>query len=280
MCPRRFISGEKYGFLDYGLFRKIIDELSLHRGVALVPFFRGEPLLHPRFAQMLKYVKAKGVAPVQLATNATLLTKKVSSLILDLGVEFISFSLDAVDEAVYGAIRRGAGFAGVMKNIEAFLELKQKRRLPLPDVQVSMVKTPENRAQIKRFISFWSDKVDRVRIYEEHSGLGYYGGLKNGRGGPGKRYPCLKLLTDMAVYWDGDVGLCCQYWRHNGFIGNVKTHSISRVWNNSRYRWLRTMHFHNRAHFDNVCANCDYWKADYLPAGIIGRLYVSSKCAE
>jgi molybdenum cofactor biosynthesis enzyme MoaA len=98
------------GFMDKEVFEKIVDECAEHLPVALVPFFRGESLLHNHFNDFIRYAKAKGLGPIQFTTNATLLNEKMNERILSSGIDFISFSLDTIDKESYEKNRLGADF--------------------------------------------------------------------------------------------------------------------------------------------------------------------------
>ena len=139
MCPRSFHAGE--GLMEWPLYEKLVREIAAHPGTALVPFFRGESLMHPRFLEAIRLAKDLGIAPVQLVTNATLLTPELSRALIDLPVDFISFSLDAVSKAAYEAQRTGATYEAVMANVEAFLALRRRKVGKFPEVQVSAVET-------------------------------------------------------------------------------------------------------------------------------------------
>ena len=47
-CPRKFMK-TGLGVMEKEVFEKVIDECAEHLPVALVPFFRGESLLHNHF---------------------------------------------------------------------------------------------------------------------------------------------------------------------------------------------------------------------------------------
>lgn len=273
MCPRKY-SKTKSGFLDYDLFKKVINEISIHDGVGLVPFFRGESLLHPDFIGMLQYITSKKITPVQLSTNGILLGDKMSDAILDSSVNFISFSLDGSDEATYNMVRIGGDFTLAVKNIRRFLTKKKLLGNKLPEVQISMVKTAHTEKAVGSFVSQWIDEVDRVRIYEEHSSDGVFGHLRNS---PIKsinaRKPCPKLIDEIAVYCDGEVALCNHDWNRKDSIGNVKEESIENIWKNNKYVELRRRHACGEVGSDTICSKCDHWKAYYMPGGIIGKLY-------
>ena len=275
MCPRQYLVKRpdyKEGFMDRELYQKIIDEMAEYPNIALVPFFRGESLLHPEFIEMLGYAKEKGIKPIQLATTATLLNGKITQSLLDLEIDFISFSLDAFGKEGYEKIRVGANYEKVMENIENFLVERQERGLKRPEVQVSAVETEEAKGKLSEFTSFWLKKVERVRIYKEHSTDGRFGSLDS----PDlkeERKPCLKPLSDMVIYWNGDVALCNHDWNRKEPFGNIRKEGIREVWNGKNYNEIRRKHFENRAEEDPACKDCDHWRLYYLPKRMIGELH-------
>jgi radical SAM protein with 4Fe4S-binding SPASM domain len=277
MCPRRY-GMNKQGYLDLGLFKKIVDEVSCYPGTGLTPFFRGEPLLHPEFLRMIQYLKSKSIKPVLLATNATLLSKEISDGILDAGIDFVSFSLDGIDEESYGRVRAGADYAKVMENIGYFLKAKKSGKLALPEVQVSLVETGQTSCIVDEFIAKWIDKVDRVRIYPGHSSEAQYGRLSPGMlKNITPRKPCLKPLIEIAVYADGEVALCNHDWQRKNGLGNVKDYSIKEIWGSEAYNKIRQAHYSGKIHGSQPCGGCDHWMAYYLESGIIGKLYTNKK---
>jgi len=271
MCPRRHMKAAQ-GFMPYKLFTKIMDEMAEFGDVTLVPFFRGESLLHPHCIEMLAYAKRKNIGTVQFTTNATLLNEDVSLALIDLGLDFISFSVDSIDPETYESIRRGANLKKVLKNIETFCALKKKKNAAKPEIQVSVVRTDNTRDKIEDFVEFWRNRVDRVRVYEEHSQDGNFGSLDQGKRLAG-RMPCLKPFTDMVVYWDGSVALCNHDWDRTDQIGDVNQSTISEIWLSETYEKIRSAH-KGRGQLEDLCQNCDHWQAHSYSPTQIGDLYV------
>ena len=271
MCPRNKVKME-LGDIDFGLFKKIIDEASGYLPVSLVPFFRWEPLLHNDLIEMLNFASAKGLKPIQLATNAFFLKSELSERILDSGIDFITFSIDVNVPGLYKKIRINSDFERVFSNIVNFIELKKKKGLTLPEIQVSAVKTKDSSPFIVEFINFWKDKVDKVRIYPVHS-LDTDIGKIDSASAVKTRKPCLKLLTDMVIYWNGDVAICNHDWQRNFFIGNVKNSSLKDIWQNGVYQDLRKRHLDNNLKDVVPCNYCSHWQAYYQKNKIIGELY-------
>lgn len=266
------------GYLSFSLFTEIIDEIAERENIALVPFFRGESLLHPRCIDMLAYAKENGVGPIQFATNGTLMTENIARDLIDIEVDFVSFSVDSIDPKDYRQIRKGADLKTVLKNIEFLCNLKKTRGISKPDIQVSVVKTKNTYNGIEDFVNFWQQRVDRVRVYEEHSKDGNFGSLDKAGDDDAvceKRRPCLKPFTDMVIYWNGCVVLCNHDWDKKYVIGDVNQSAISEIWHNETYRKIREAHLGN-GELDEVCKECDHWRTYYRKESLIGEVYVGN----
>ena len=127
--------------MDIELFKKIVDEAANFLPVSLVPFFRGESFLHPQLFDMLFYAKQKGIRPIQLATNAFFLSPLAAKKLIELKIDFISFSVDVNNPEQYNKIRKNSDYEVVFSNILNFINLKHKLLADLPEIQVSAVKT-------------------------------------------------------------------------------------------------------------------------------------------
>jgi len=272
MCPRNNIEMET-GDMSLSLFKKIIDEAAHFVPICLVPFFRGESLLNPKFFEMISYAVGKGIKPIQIATNAYFLNSQVSKKMLDSGIDFISFSVDTSKAEVYNKIRKHSDFEKVHTNILSFLELKRKKGLTLPEVQISAVKTEVNASHIDAFMDFWKNKVDRIRIYYPHSLDGRLGCMHDSDMASEERMPCLKILTDLVICWNGDVRICNHDWERDILIGSVNDSSIKQIWTNPFYKGLRKRHLDNNLKDINPCNHCSHWQAGYRERYIMGELY-------
>src|SRR3989304_3706257 len=136
MCTSKDIPDEKVGYMEWALYKKIIDEA---RGVVydINLFMGGESLFHKRLLEMIAYAKANGIR-TRLSTNATVLTKDKREALLDAGLDFIIFSFDGYEKEIYEQIRVNANFEKTLRNIREFLEEKKRRggRLPYVVFQV------------------------------------------------------------------------------------------------------------------------------------------------
>lgn len=248
-CPRRFLENLD-GFIDFSLFKRLIDEISSYPETILVLHRRGESLLHPSFVSICNYVKGK-FKEIQLATNATLLDEERSKAIID-AITFISFSIDVPE--VFNKTRAPANYKDIEKKIINFIKINNGRVI----TQVSMVNTigtPQK--NIDFFKERWSKKVDRVRIYEEHSRDGRFGSLVRGRGA---RQACVMPFYEMLICFDGKVRRCNHDW-DGAALGDVGISSIKDIWHSSAYSELRKQHKALMI-FDAVCKSCDSWYSE------------------
>ncbi len=278
-CNRQKIKMD-IGYISDDLYYKIIDEMSLHLPIKLVPFFRGEPLMHPHFIDYMKYAKEKGIGPIQIASNALLLNDDMQDKIIQAGVDYISFSLDTLDTDLYKCTRKYGDLQISSKNVEQFgIKCKslRKKGIKTPTLQVSTINLKEYIPGQKDFIDKWLKYVDVVRAYEEHDDKGRLVDPKVREKFDvfSDRKPCRKVFTDMIIYWDGKTALCNYDWDEDEVLGDISQSSIETVWNSDKYENIRKMHNLNNINKD-ICKECNHWKIDYTENGFLGQSYHST----
>lgn len=265
MCPRHKMKRNK-GYMEFPLFKKIIDEISNYTEVVDLDMF-GESFMHPQIFDMIKYCKLKGLDTI-LHTNMTLVESEISNKLVDSGLDMVVISIDGITEKTYESIRIGADFEKVILNTNTFLRLKKKK----PYAIVQMIYMTRNSGEVSEFISFWRNKkVDFVRIrpYEniDHeiiylNALGFKKLVKS--------RPCIQLWRKMFVCWDGTVVPCCDDYDNISVLGDAKKDSLRKIWNNESYSILRKKHIMNERIDIPLCKSCFPFKAhSILVAGSI-----------
>ncbi len=147
-CIRRSWD-EPTGTLAGDLFERLIE--SLRR----VPSFRamsfwgmGEPLLHPRIAEMVAAASALG-AETELVTNGLLLSPSMSRDLLAAGLDRLVVSVDGVSPAGHAAGHGGADLKVVQENLRELRLLRHERRRAKPEIGIEFVLTRENLSELK-----------------------------------------------------------------------------------------------------------------------------------
>ena len=102
--------GRGHGPMDFEVYKRIIDSLGdFPDKVRVVRLYKeGEPLLNPRFADMVRYAKESGhCLRVDTTTNASLLTPEKSLEIIDAGLDRLNISVEGVNAEQYRKIPLG-----------------------------------------------------------------------------------------------------------------------------------------------------------------------------
>lgn len=109
---------EPTGDMDMGIFERLAGQLGRFPHLETVMFGGfGEPTAHPRILDMVRAVKALGLA-AEMTTNATLLDDALIDGLLREGLDTLWVSLDGTTEESFEAIRAGASLPRVLENIE------------------------------------------------------------------------------------------------------------------------------------------------------------------
>ncbi|MFH1401635.1 MAG: radical SAM protein [Parcubacteria group bacterium] len=250
MCGRNWMK-EKIGYINWNLFTKIIDEAAKYHLPSVKFNYRGEPLLHPDIAKMIKYAKDKGILEVQFNTNGFLLSEKKAEELIDAGLDRIIFSFDGATKKTYEKIRKGSNYERVINNIKNLVSLRNEKGLKRPLTRVQMVKMSINEKEVEDFIRMWLPICNRVAINLEVNLLGSEETKTK------IHFPCTQIWQRLMICWDGEVRVCCKDWYGKHPIGNVKKTSIYNIWHSEKLNKVRK--FHSEGNFNRIpaCAHCE-----------------------
>ncbi len=255
-CPHKKMQ-RTIGFMNYSLFKKIVDECS-SVGIDYITIYGfGEPLIDPEFSEKVKYAKSKGIKRVTTNTNGYFLNEERVKEIVEAGLDEIYISIDAATEATYNKIRTNLEFKMVENNIKDLLKLKQKNRLSKPLVILSYVESKLNEQETKKFISKWKNIADNISISRIHNWTGdiYHDRINNTRR---RKDPCRLIWTEMVISWDGRVPLCCNDYDNRIILGDIKTDSIKKIWSEGKIKKIRNYHKNEEFNKVSICKNCEY----------------------
>src|SRR5437660_1711451 len=117
MCSIQFRQdGPPYGplaFMDFEQFTRIIDQFTTLKELHLQGL--GEPMMHPRFFDMVTYAANRGIA-VTTNSNLTLLNERRAERCVTSGLQYLSVSIDGATSHTYERIRVRAHFDRVVAN--------------------------------------------------------------------------------------------------------------------------------------------------------------------
>jgi MoaA/NifB/PqqE/SkfB family radical SAM enzyme len=268
--------------------KKIVDNLNGVSTIALTGY--GEPLIHPRFLDAVKYCKEKGLE-VQTTSNGLLLNsdKKIIELIAS-GLDSISFSIESVDDV--NAIAHPN--LNTLENVRRLINIKKEMNSITPSItlQTLMLKRKESdlfdvikwgalngvdRINVARFELNTLKDVERPsvddekKIFEEFERLRrkyniridciqdmVYTGVK---GFLYKHFKhllrmdknCIRLHDFIYINVEGEVNPCCALIDYR--MGNICEEDLDQIWKSDRYN-----RFRKNYHKAPWCSGCDFAK--------------------
>jgi len=262
MCPNG--TGRmrrKKGFMDFELFKAIVDEMAPHVRATTLHIW-GEPLLHPRIFDMIRYCHQKGLRN-EISTNATLLDEERSRLLLEAGLDALYIGMDGATEETYERIRRRSDYSRTVANIRRFLQLKVEGGYSKPWVNLQIIEMRPTLGEIEKFRRLWSvPGVNRVHIKPFDSWGGQVEEINVLRADqpqlPKRRFPCPNLWYHVHIYWDGTLVCCDRDFDALYPLGNVSG-GVMRAWRGERMALLRRKHILNQLEDVPSCRDCVEW---------------------
>ena len=165
MCPTGLhIDTRPKGYMEWDLYTAIIDEIAPF-AEAVVLHSWGEPLLHKRIIDMIRYAKERDLW-VETSTNATRLDEETSRKLIESGLDRVYLSMDGLTKETYEKVRVKGNFEVVLGNIERFLDLNHELGSPV-EADIQIVRLSETDAEVEEFVKQWkSSYADLINIKE------------------------------------------------------------------------------------------------------------------
>jgi radical SAM protein with 4Fe4S-binding SPASM domain len=241
------------------LYKKIIDEAKDIKDISTIAFSAlGEPLLDRWLEERIRYLKQVRPewAPVELYTNGVSLTPKRFEALKEAGLDSLSISINAVNQAQHEKIMGLKGKFGIVcANAKYAIDHADGK----VDIHVKAVFSGDHftREDQVRFYGMWgmkqygtgygvcvlernwADQLDRTQ-YDEFD----------------PNSCCFRALDQISILSDGRVTMCCFDPLDKFPLGDLKKQSIKEIYNSEKYTTFRTDHFENKAAKYDLCKNC------------------------
>lgn len=254
MCPQA--TGREKDFnkvLGFDVFKKIVDE-SIQYGVEVVTLHgSGEPTLHKKFIDCIKYVKDKGLS-CQTFTNGYYIDEQL----VDSGIDMIRFSVTGYDELSYNTWMKKDAFYRVRDNAKFLVDAgvnTHSNHLILDNNNISY-----EVSKYKEWINFTGTKGE---IWTMHNWTGTYDpmyhrkGKKRTCGRP--HHPTLEVRAGGLNGHTAAVVGCCMVLGKDSeaVMGHLDTQNIEEIYYSDAYNELRKAHEEERFEDISYCNGCD-----------------------
>jgi len=259
------------GMLEKDFFKETIDDIYKEL-LYLIFYFQGEPYLNPHFLDMVKYASNKGIYTAT-STNAHYLTDEKAKKTVESGLDRLIISIDGTTQNVYQQYRVGGKLDKVLEGARNIVKWKKELNSKTPFIFFQFLVVKPNEHQIEEVKKLGAEiGVDQVRfktaqVYDFENDpnqliptIEKYSRYKKDKNGivkskSGLQNNCWKLWHANVITWDGLVVPCCFDKDATHQLGNLKTQSFKKTWNNDNYKQFRKELMTSRKNID-ICANC------------------------
>lgn len=242
---------------------KILDQakdLEMPGGKIWMVSFNGlgEPLLYKDLVKAVEYAK-KLYPYVGFITNGYLLSENLSRALLERDLDYICFSVNAVNVEVYKYFQ-GYGFKDdettqkvleqVLNNIKKFLQLRDQMHKQT-EVRISYILTENSENHLKEFIKYWKNTgyevmlpITKLITWKKPEKVKYT--------------RCERVTEDFLILANGDVSICaCDHLRGTT-LGNVYQQSLKSIICGEKFADILKAHSTmNLANIPQVCLKCE-----------------------
>lgn len=255
--------GRNHGLIDFDLYKKIIDDLNeFDDKIKVIRLYKdGEPLLHPRFADMVKYAKSSPkVDRVDTTTNAALLNKDLSLKIIDAGLDRINISIEGVRDEQYKEFSRAnVNFEKLVENIAFFYEHRAQCEM-IVKINGDVISEEDKQTFLNTFgditdgifiesiMDCWPTfDIEQVKVNESR---GIYGQAIN------EVLTCPYPFYSFAINSDGTASLCFLDWHRKLVIGDMHKQTVKEIWDSKIMKDYQKMFLQGERKNHPICADC------------------------
>ncbi|MDB5284541.1 MAG: radical protein [Bacteroidota bacterium] len=258
------------GNLEYDFYKKTIDEIG-DKLIYLYFYFQGEPYMHPRFTDLVKYASQKRIYTVT-STNAHFLTERKARETVESGLDRIIISIDGTTQDTYEQYRVGGRLEKVIEGTRQLVKAREELKSKTPYIIFQFLVVKPNQHQIDDVKKLAEELgVDEVKLktaqvndFENGNELiptiEKYSRYKKREDG---RYiiknelmnHCWKLWHSCVITWDGRIVPCCFDKDAQHQLGDLNSKRFSEIWQSDLYRSFRSRILKSRKEID-ICTNC------------------------
>jgi MoaA/NifB/PqqE/SkfB family radical SAM enzyme len=168
MCPIQFRrDGPPYGppaFMSFETFTCLIDQFPHLDELQLQGL--GEPMMHPRFFDLVAYAVRKG-ARVTTNSNLTLLNPQRAERSVTSGLDEVHVSIDGATAATYEGIRIRAKLERVLRNLDLLRAAKERLGSRTPHLHLVMVIMRRNLGELPDLVRL-AHQWDMEEMWVQH----------------------------------------------------------------------------------------------------------------
>ena len=258
------------GELDYNFYKKTIDEIG-DKLIYLYFYFQGEPYMHPKFLELVKYASQKKIYTVT-STNAHFLSERKARETIESGLDRILISIDGTTQETYEQYRIGGSLEKVIEGTKNLVRAKREMKSKTPHIIFQFLVVKPNEHQIEELeilskeIGVDEVKLKTAQVYDFENGnnliptiekYSRYQKQSNGKYIIKNELlnHCWKLWHSTVITWDGKIVPCCFDKDAQHQLGDLNSKTFAEIWQSDLYQSFRSRILKSRKEID-ICTNC------------------------
>jgi radical SAM protein with 4Fe4S-binding SPASM domain len=238
----------------------------------------GEPLLHKRIADMVKYAVSKNIAEkVEILTNGSLLTPKLSDALIKAGLSRLLISIQGTTKEKYKEVSKiDINFKNFIENLRYFFNHKGAARLHIKIIDYAL----EGKNDEQKFYEIFGDICDTIGVENVgpiFPGVDYKRVLENKNisfnqfGLPVSEVKiCPQPFFHMQINPDGKVVPCYSLY-YPIILGDCNAESPYEIWNSKKYKNFRRRMLDGVEATCQTCKNCEIIRHRLFPEDVLSN---------
>jgi radical SAM protein with 4Fe4S-binding SPASM domain len=259
----------KDGMLDFDLYKKFIDDVA-PTTAALMYYFMGEPFLHKRSYEMIRYAREKDIY-VDTCTNGDFVD---AAGVIYSDINEINFQIGGMTQRTHEIYRVKSNIEKIHRNLYALIEERRKNPKSSVQINVGFIVMSHNEHEIPSFLQ-WAKEVgiDQANIIdpcvrsveEGHAFLPkdrkywFYDEKAFERGVLRPKHvlnnECSWVWNAVLVNWDGSVVPCCRDPHGLHVFGNAFERPLREIWNGPKITDFRKQILSQQGKVE-ICSLC------------------------
>lgn len=251
----------KKNFMSFEEFKRIISKYK-HLMYNVNLSAHGEPLLHPDFKKIIKYLHNNHVS-YSITTNASLLSEDISNALKKYPPAHIMISLYTLDPEKYKELTQNGDLKTTLKNINYFLDNSNpKTKIKIRTLNISFLKNSK-----KEFLDYFKNRnIEFIfGVLNTWSGRVNISELDNKnriKQHLSKEQYCLQPWTQVFIHSNAGTYICNN--DDNRPIGSLEKKTLKEIWNSEKYISLRKKMLKYGKKGVKKCRNCDTYTIESI----------------
>lgn len=238
---------------------RVATELATYDDRLVALAGHGDPLAHPRFADVCGLLRTAGVYGIAVASPLVNPSAAAIEALFTHPVDVVEVLLDAATAETYRNVHGSDAFEAVVGLVRQLEQRRRSEPCARPIVTCSLTRCAATLPELEAFYDGWIRELGSAVL----RGYSTYGGVLPAdtliSTTPPIRRPCRRLAQRVTLLADGRAVLCDQDVAGAQVIGNWYEESLGAIWQGAAAEAARAAHTQLELESLPICASCDQW---------------------